>query len=87
MPNQAFDLLFYDIFPPQKVPLSKISDHIIVCDLWFGPLPNQNSWLRPGPQSENFSGGTRVDTPPQILLGPPSLIGAHAVKSFFVGLV
>ena len=40
-----------------------------------------------GPLRENFPGGTKVDTGPQILLGPPSLIGAHAVRSFFVGWV
>ena len=31
-----------------------------------------------GPQREIFPGGTKVDT------GPPNVIGAHAVKSFFV---
>ena len=36
------------------------------------------------PQREIFLGGTKVDTGPQISLGPPSLIEAHAVKSFFV---
>ena len=39
----------------------------------------------PGPQRENFPGGTKVDTGPPNLIGPPpSRIGAHAVKSFFV---
>ena len=33
----ASDLPFYDIFAPQKVPFSKISDDVILCDLWFGP--------------------------------------------------
>ena len=28
---------FHDIFVPQKVPLSKVSDDVIVCDLWFAP--------------------------------------------------
>ena len=41
----ASDLPFYDIFVPQKVPLSKISDDVMACDLWFGP-PNQKSWPR-----------------------------------------
>ena len=34
-----------------------------------------------------FPGGTKVDTGPPNLLGLPSIIGANAVKSFFVGLV
>ena len=42
----ASDLPFYDIFAPQKVTFSKISDNVIECDLWFGPHPNQKSWLR-----------------------------------------
>ena len=29
----ASDFPFYDIFVPQKVPLSKISDGVIACDL------------------------------------------------------
>ena len=35
----ASDLPLYDIFAPQKVPLSKISDDVIACDLWFAPPP------------------------------------------------
>ena len=35
----ASDLLFYDIFGPQKVPFLKISDDVIACDLWFAPPP------------------------------------------------
>ena len=37
MPNQATasNLPFYDIFTQQKVPLSKVSDDVIACDLWF----------------------------------------------------
>ena len=31
------DLPSYDIFVPQKVPLLKIFDDVIACDLWFGP--------------------------------------------------
>ena len=33
----ASDLPLYDIFVPQKVPLLKISDDVVACDLWFGP--------------------------------------------------
>ena len=41
MPCQAkaSDRSFYDIFAPQKVPPSKLSDDVIACDLWFAPLP------------------------------------------------
>ena len=35
----ASDRPFYNIFAPQKVPLSKISDDIIAYDLCFAPLP------------------------------------------------
>ena len=47
MPNQATasDLPFYDIFAPQKIPLLKIFDDVIKCDLWLAP-PNQKSWIR-----------------------------------------
>ena len=41
--NQASDLPSYDIFASQKVPLSKISDDVISCDLWFGPTTIKNS--------------------------------------------
>ena len=41
----ASDLPFCNIFAPQKVPLSKIFDDVIACDLLFTP-PNQKSWLR-----------------------------------------
>ena len=34
------------MFAPQKVPFLKISVDVIACDLWFGPPPNQKSWLR-----------------------------------------
>ena len=34
----------YDIFVPQKVPLLKIFDDVIACDLWFGP-PYQSKIL------------------------------------------
>ena len=36
---------------------------------------------------KNFQGVRRSIPGPQILLGHPSLIGVHAVKSFFVGWV
>ena len=44
MPNQATasDLPFYDIFVPQKVPLSEISDDFNACDFWFAPPPIKN---------------------------------------------
>ena len=32
----ASDLPFYDIVVPQKVPLSKTSDDVFACNLWFG---------------------------------------------------
>ena len=35
----ASDLPFYDIFAPQKITFSKISDDVIACDLWFGSPP------------------------------------------------
>ena len=35
----AADLPFYNIFVLKKVPPSKISDDVIVCDLWFAPPP------------------------------------------------
>ena len=30
------------VFAPQKVPLSKISDDVIACSLWFAPPPIKN---------------------------------------------
>ena len=44
MVNQttAFGLLFYNIFVPQKVPLSKMFDDVITCHLWFYPTPIKN---------------------------------------------
>ena len=38
------DIPFYDIFVPQKIPLLKIFDDVIACDLWFGP-PDQSKIL------------------------------------------
>ena len=37
----ASDLLFYNIFAPQKIPLLKISHDVIVCDLRFDPLQSK----------------------------------------------
>ena len=45
---------------------------------------NQMQYAYSGPQRENFPGGTKVDTVTRNFIAPPSLIGAHAVKSFFV---
>ena len=33
----ASDLPFYDMFVPQKLPLSKTFDNVIACDLWSPP--------------------------------------------------
>ena len=33
VPSRASDLKLYDIFAPQKLPLSKISDDVIACEL------------------------------------------------------
>ena len=38
------DIPSYDIFVQQKVPLLKIFDDVIACDLWFGP-PYQSKIL------------------------------------------
>ena len=38
------DLPSYDIFVPQTVPLLKIYDDVIACELWFGP-PDQSKIL------------------------------------------
>ena len=43
-PATISDLSSYDIFVPQKVPLLKIFDDVIACDLWFGP-PYQSKIL------------------------------------------
>ena len=32
--------------PHKKDSVLEISDDVIACDLWFGPPPNQKSWLR-----------------------------------------
>ena len=38
----ALDIPLPNIIAPQKVPLLKISDDVIACDLWFGPTPTKN---------------------------------------------
>ena len=38
----ASDIPIYNIFVPQKVPFSKVSDDVIPCDLWFAPHPIKN---------------------------------------------
>ena len=49
--------------------------------------PREGFWPRSpqsGPQRENFSEGTNVDTgPPKSYWAPQASLGAHAVKSFF----
>ena len=50
----ASDLPLYDIFAPQKVPLLKISDDVIGCDLWFGPPPQSNILATPMKYSISF---------------------------------
>ena len=45
-PGRGFDLPLYDIFVLQKFPFSKIFDDVIVCEFWFGTLPQWKSWLR-----------------------------------------
>ena len=54
----ASDLPFYDIFAPQKVTFSKISDDVIAWDLWFGPPPIKN----PG-----YAYATSEPGPPQLI--------------------
>ena len=45
----AYDLPFYDIFAPQKVPFLKISDDVIAFDLWFCPPPQSKILATPMP--------------------------------------
>ena len=40
--TKAFGHPFYDIFVPQKVSRSEISDDVIACNLLFGPLLSQS---------------------------------------------
>ena len=85
----ASDLPFYDIFAPQKVPFSKISDDVITCDLWFGP-PQSKILSTPmhdtlaGPERENFPGGTKVDTGPPNLIGPPQALSGPMPLNYFL---
>ena len=53
------DLPLY-IFAPEKVPLSKNSDDVIACDLWFGSPPNQKSCLRLWPVPKVMSQTTTI---------------------------
>ena len=39
--NMATGQPFYDIFVPQNVPLSKISDYVTAYDFWFAPLQSK----------------------------------------------
>ena len=48
----------------------------------LGITANNRSYS--GPQRENFPGGTKVDTGPQILLGTPSLIGGPMPLNHFL---
>ena len=54
----APDLLFYDIFAPQKVPFSKISDDVIACGLWFGSPPIKNLVYAYGPNFLSWRPGS-----------------------------
>ena len=65
----ASDLPFYDIFAPQKITFSKISDDVIACDLWFGPPPQSKILATPM---------MRVDLTDSSLSG---LAAASAVKT------
>ena len=66
MPNQAtaFDHTFYDIFVPQKVPLSKIFDDVlhVIFGLALPPIKN--------PGCANAQGGFLGRSPPKLLLVP-----------------
>ena len=59
----------------------------IVC--WFSGWYFHAEWIHgsQGLREKHFQEARRSILDPQILLGPPSIIGAHAVKSFFVGRV
>ena len=46
----ASDLPFYDIFAPQKITFSKISDDVIAFDVWFGSPPIKNPGYAYGSQ-------------------------------------
>ena len=67
MPSQttASDFPFYDIFVPQKVPLSKIPDDVIACDLVSPPI--KKSWIHLCAEGGGISGRT----PPKITACAP----------------
>ena len=69
----ALDLLFYDIFAPQKIPVLKISDDVIACDLWFGSPPIKNS---------GYAFGYNGYLPPVTVTS--DVIGQFYVKLFFI---
>ena len=46
--------------------------------------PVTRSSMYAGPQRENFPGGTKVDTGPPNLIGPPSLIGGLMPLNHFL---
>ena len=50
----ASDFPIYDIFAPQKITFSKISDDVIACDLWFGPPPIKNPGYAYAAECHNF---------------------------------
>ena len=52
----AFDSPFY-VFTPQQIPLSKISDDVFACDLWFGPTPIKNPAFYPMTQQRDQGAG------------------------------
>ena len=43
----ASDLPIYNIFAPQKVPLSKTSDDVIAGSMWFAPPPQSKLLATP----------------------------------------
>ena len=55
----ASDLPFYDIFAPQKITFSKISDDVIACDFWFGP-PQSKILATPMPSTVDYQLPTAV---------------------------
>ena len=58
----ASDLPFYDIIAPQKLPLSKIFDDVIACDLCFGPSQSKilATPMSGATGSNKFSGKTAL---------------------------
>ena len=81
------------ILVPPPLLASAPSLHLLRQQYWI-QLWIQATWVvgilrtcDQGLREKIFQGVRRSIPGPQILLGPPSLIGAHAVKSFFVGWV